>query len=162
MAAPLDRMRGARSVAVVGASARPGSFGERLAIEALRSPGFARVDLVNPGYDRVQGIAVADSLDHLDEPPDLVLFGIPDAQVPDQLRAAARLGAGGAVVYGSAAGLGDELRAAAGDMPVCGAGCMGFLNLTRGCERWATWSATRCSPAASPWSRTPGRCSRRC
>ncbi len=51
----LDRLLAPRSVAVVGASVRPGSFGERLAIEALRSPGVSRVDLVNPAYDTVQG-----------------------------------------------------------------------------------------------------------
>ena len=41
-------------------------------------------------------------------------------------------GDGGAVVFGSAHGLGEELVAAAGGMEVCGAGCMGFVNVTRG------------------------------
>ena len=44
----LRAMMGARSVAVVGASDRPDSFGWRLTTEVLRSPGLARVHLVHP------------------------------------------------------------------------------------------------------------------
>ncbi|MGL5809506.1 MAG: acetate--CoA ligase family protein [Nocardioides sp.] len=128
----LHRMLTARSIAVLGASARPGSFGERLAIEALRSSGARRVDLVNPRYDAVQGRACLPSLEHLDHAPDLVLFGVPDRTIPEYLAVASGMGAGGAVVYGTAAGLGDSIRRAAGMMPVCGAGCMGFVNARRG------------------------------
>ena len=49
-------MLGARSMAVVGASARPDSFGSRMVIEAQR--GSARVHLVNPRYDRIGDAAV--------------------------------------------------------------------------------------------------------
>ncbi len=129
--AQLDRLLAARSVAVVGASARPGSFGERLAIEALRSQ-VDRVDLVHPRYSEVQGHPCAPSLEALDHTPDLVLLGVPDAVVPDQLALASGVGAGGAVVYGSAVGLGAAIRSAAGDLVVCGAGCMGFVNVTGG------------------------------
>jgi acyl-CoA synthetase (NDP forming) len=125
-------MLAARSVAVVGASGRPGSFGERLAIEALRSPGLRRVDLVNPAYDAVLGHACAPALDALDQAPDLVLLGVPDPVVPEQLALAGAVGAGAAVVFGSAPGRGDAIRAAAGDLAVCGAGCMGFVNPAEG------------------------------
>ncbi len=128
----LDRMLAARSVAVVGASARPGSFGERLAIEALRSPGLARVHFVNPAYAEVQGARCVPSLADLPESPDLVLLGVPDARVPEQLALASSYDAGGAVVFGSAVGLGDAIRDAAGDLAVCGAGCMGFVNVAGG------------------------------
>ena len=47
----------AESVAVVGASPRPGSLGERMVGEVLRSPGFRKVWLVNPGYPEVAGRA---------------------------------------------------------------------------------------------------------
>ena len=43
----------ARSVALVGASPRPGSFGERMVIEARRSS--ARMHLVNPRYQDIDG-----------------------------------------------------------------------------------------------------------
>ncbi len=128
----LDRLLAPRSVAVVGASARPGSFGERLALEALRSPGVSRVHLVNPAYDTVQGRRCVPSLADLDEPADLVLLGVPDSQLADHLARARSLGAGGAVIYGSAAGRADDLRAAADGLPLVGAGCMGFVNVTGG------------------------------
>ena len=128
----LDRLLAPHSVAVVGASARPGSFGERLALEALRSPGVSRVHLVNPAYDVVQGRRCVPSLADLDEPVDLVLFGVPDAQLADHLARAREHGAGGAVIYGSAAGRADALRAAADGLPLVGAGCMGFVNVTGG------------------------------
>jgi len=130
--AQLHRMLAARSVAVVGASARSGSFGERLAIEALRSPGVARVHLVNPAYAQVQGRRCVPSLAEVEESVDLVLFGVPDRLLPDQLATAARLGAGAAVIFGSAVGLAEPIRASAAEMEVCGAGCMGFVNLHGG------------------------------
>ena len=70
-------MLGARSIAIVGASPRPGSFGERMVIEARRSS--ARMHLVNPRYDDIDGIPCAPSLAALDEPVDLVLLGVPDS-----------------------------------------------------------------------------------
>ena len=127
-------MLGARSVALVGASARPDSFGSRMVIEAQRSS--ARVHLVNPRYDSINGIPCAPSLAALDEPVDLVLLGVPDAAVLGELQAAAAAGVRGAVVFGSvhAPGLRAELasHAAAAGMALCGAGCMGFINNATG------------------------------
>jgi acyl-CoA synthetase (NDP forming) len=126
----------ARSVALVGASARPGSLGRRMVTEAMRSPGFARVHLVNPSYAEVAGLPCAPDLNALDDAPDLVLLGVGDARLVDQLTAAAKVGARGAVVFGSAHadGVRDELRRVATDagMALVGAGCMGFWNVRRG------------------------------
>lgn len=124
----------ARSVALVGASPRPGSFGERMVIEARRSS--ARMHLVNPRYQDIDGIPCAPSLAALDEEIDLVLLGVPDAALLDELKAAAAVGARSAVIFGSANGrpLREaviEIAADAG-MAVCGAGCMGFVNNATG------------------------------
>ena len=103
-------------------------------IEAARSS--ARMHLVNPRYNRINGVVCAPSLAALDEPVDLVLLGVPDSALHDELRAAAATGVKGAVVFGSAhlPGLREELTntAAAADMAVCGAGCMGFVNNATG------------------------------
>ena len=127
-------MLGARSVALVGASARPDSFGARMIVEARRSS--ARMHLVNPRYDHIDGVACAPSLAALDEPVDLVLLGVPDAVLRDELQAAATAGARGAVVFGSAhtPGLREEISAVAAGagMALCGAGCMGFVNNVTG------------------------------
>ncbi|HYJ57552.1 MAG TPA: acetate--CoA ligase family protein [Mycobacterium sp.] len=126
--AAVAAMLGARSVAVVGASARIDSFGARMVTEALR--GSARVHLVNPRYDRIGELPCAPSLSALDEAVDLVLLGVPDSALTDQLRAAADAGARSAVVFGSAHGLHAEVKSIAADaeIAVCGAGCMGFVN----------------------------------
>ena len=121
-------MLGARSMALVGASPRPDSFGSRMIVEAQR--GSARFHLVNPRYDRIGELPCAPSLADLDEPVDVALLGVPDAVLPDQLAAAAASGAKSAVLFGSAHGLRDEITAIATDagMALCGAGCMGFVN----------------------------------
>ena len=124
----------ARSVALVGASPRPGSFGERMVIEARRSS--ARMHLVNPRYQDIDGIPCAPSLAALDEEIDLVLLGVPDAALLDELKAAAAVGARSAVIFGSANGrpLREAVIEIAGEagMAVCGAGCMGFVNNATG------------------------------
>lgn len=128
--AAVAAMLGARSVAIVGASPRPDSFGWRMIIEAQRSS--ARFHLVNPRYDRIVDLPCAPSLAALDEAVDLVLLGVPDPALLDQLEAAAATGARSAVLFGAA--YGHELRHAitatanAAGMALCGAGCMGFLN----------------------------------
>ncbi|TRW82728.1 acetate--CoA ligase family protein [Mycolicibacterium sp. 018/SC-01/001] len=125
-------MLGARSIAVVGASPRPDSFGARMVIEASR--GTAAVHLVNPRYDRIGEHQCAPSVADLDGPVDLVMLGVPDAVLVEQLRAAADAGARSAVVFGAAHGVRDEVREVAADagMALCGAGCMGFVNVAAG------------------------------
>jgi acyl-CoA synthetase (NDP forming) len=121
-------MLGARSMAVVGASARPDSFGARMVLEAQR--GSARVQLVNPRYDHVGGLPCVPSLADLDQSVDVVLLGVPESAVLEQLELAAATGARSAVLFGSAHGLREKITATATDagMAVCGAGCMGFVN----------------------------------
>jgi acyl-CoA synthetase (NDP forming) len=128
----LARMLEARSVAVVGASERPDSFGLRLTTEVLRSPGRPRVHLVHPRHRTVLGHPCVPSLADVPDPVDLVLLGVPDAALPEQLTLAAKRDDGGAVVFGGAHGLADDLVAAAGPMPLCGPGCMGFVNVAAG------------------------------
>ncbi len=128
----LHRMLQPRSVAVVGAGDRPGSFGWRMATEALRSPGYDQVHLVNPAHLTVFGRACLPSLADVPELVDLVLLGVPDKALVEQVRTASDRGDGGAVVFGPAHGLRAELVEAAGDLEVCGAGCMGFVNVPGG------------------------------
>ena len=130
----------ARSVALVGASARPGSLGARMIAEMARSPSRPRTYLVNPRYPDIGGTPCLPSLAELPEPVDLVLLAVPDAALEAQLEAAARTRARSAIIFGSAfdlpgtSGLRSRLAAIAGQagMAVCGAGCMGFVNVARG------------------------------
>jgi acetate---CoA ligase (ADP-forming) len=134
----------ARSVALVGASSRPGSLGERMVAEVSRSPAAPRVHLVNPRYQRIGGRPCHPSLADLPETVDLVLLGVPDSALAEQLSLAARRGDRSAVIFGGAyelpaavpgtAGLRARLADAAhaAGMAVCGAGCMGFVNVAYG------------------------------
>ena len=130
----------ARSVALVGASARPGSLGARMIEEVTRSPSRPRTYLVNPRYADIGGVPCLPSLAEVPEPVDLALLAVPDTVLETQLAAAAENRARSAVIFGSAFGphgsasLRDRLAAVARDagMAVCGAGCMGFVNVARG------------------------------
>jgi acyl-CoA synthetase (NDP forming) len=134
----------ARSVALVGASPRPGTFGQRMTQEVTRSPGRPRVFLVNPRYPEIDGQRCYPSLADLPEPVDLALLGVRDEALADQLTLAARRGDRAAVIFGNAHSdpeqeeggrpLRDRLADIAGGagMALCGAGCMGFVNVSRG------------------------------
>ncbi len=130
----------ARSVALVGTSARPGSLGARMIAEVARSPSRPRTYLVNPRYADIEGTPCLPALAELPEPVDLVLLAVPDSALEAQMEAAARARARSAVIFGSAfdppgtSGLRDRLAGIAGraGMAVCGAGCMGFVNVARG------------------------------
>jgi acetate---CoA ligase (ADP-forming) len=137
----LAPMLEARSIALVGASPRPGTFGQRMVEEVAKSPSRPEVHLVNPRYQEISGRRCVASLDDLDGPVDLVLLAVPDAALEQQLTLAARRGDRSAVIFGNAhedpaagPGLRERLAAIArsGGMQLCGAGCMGFVNVTRG------------------------------
>ncbi len=128
----LRTMMSARTVAVVGASDRPDSFGRRLTTEALRSPGVERVHLVHPTRASVFDRPCVPSLADVPEQVDLVLLGVPDKALAPTLAIASQRGDAGAVVFGPAHGVKDEIVAAAGDMTVVGGGCMGFVDTTTG------------------------------
>src|SRR5579859_2957469 len=94
----------ARSVALVGASRRPDSFGSRMIAEVLRSAARPVVYPVNPRYPDIAGIRCYPSLGDLPEPVDLVLLGVPDTALEEQLGLAARLGCRSAVIFANAYG----------------------------------------------------------
>ncbi len=131
----------ARSVALVGASARPGSLGARMVAEVARSPSRPRTYLVNPRYADIEGVPCLPDLAAVPEPVDLALLAVPDSALEAQLGAAARARVRSALIFGNAfdlpaarPGLRDRLAATArsAGMAVCGAGCMGFVNVARG------------------------------
>jgi acyl-CoA synthetase (NDP forming) len=142
MGTALDSMLQARSVALVGASPRPGSFGQRMAEEVTRSPSRPLVHLINPRYTEIDGHRCLPSLADLPEPADLVLLAVSDGQLEPQLELAAARGDRSAVIFGNAYEPPSETRAPLRDrlakiasgagMALCGAGCMGFINVSRG------------------------------
>src|SRR6266498_570893 len=100
--ASLRAMLEARSVALVGASPRPGSFGQRMIHEVGRSPARPDIYLVNPRYRQIGGRPCYPSLAELPGPADLVLLGVPDTALEEQLSLAARCRSAAAVIFGNA------------------------------------------------------------
>jgi acyl-CoA synthetase (NDP forming) len=128
----------ARSVAVVGASVREGSVGHQSLVELTEGGFTGDVYPVNPKYEEILGFRAYPRLDAIERPVDLVILAVSNALLEDQLRYAAEIGAGGAVIFASGyespregvAPLTDRLAAIARDagMAVCGGNCMGFAN----------------------------------
>ena len=121
MSSALTAMDEARSVALVGASARPGSLGARMIEEVARSPSRPRTYLVNPRYAGIGGVPCLPDLAAVPEPVDLALLAVPDRALEQQLSAAARSQARSAVIFGNAfdppgrTGLRRRLAAIAGE-----------------------------------------------
>jgi acyl-CoA synthetase (NDP forming) len=141
----LSRLLHPRTIAVVGATNRAGSYaGETLLnLQRLGYPG----DLwgVNPGRSEAHGVECFPSLAELPSPPDAVVVAIPAAGVPAVVDEAGALGCGGAVVYGAGFGevaTGRELERALAEaaahhqLPVCGPNGNGIVALH---EKVALW-----------------------
>ncbi|MBA3291698.1 MAG: acetate--CoA ligase family protein [Actinobacteria bacterium] len=137
-ATALDSMFRARSVAVIGASARRGSSGWH-ALDELVSGGFdGEVYPVNPNYEELSGLTCYPSID--DTPPvDLALVLVPNRVLEDQVKALADAGVGSAVIFASGHDdrgeptLLEPLTRIANDagITICGANCMGFVDVER-------------------------------
>ena len=87
------------SIAVVGASDRPGAFGTA-AIANLANFG-GRVFLVNPRLQRIGEQACHPALDALPQVPDCVVLAVPRDAVLPLVQDCARLGVGSVVVFAS-------------------------------------------------------------
>jgi acyl-CoA synthetase (NDP forming) len=135
--AELDRLIAPRSIAIVGASPRAGSFGLRTLENLAHFRGA--IWPVNAKYKEVAGHACYPSLAALPGKPDLVALVVPREGVEAALNEAATAGAGGVIVYAS--GYGEMERgegaasqrrlaeiARAAHMPMLGPNCMGLVN----------------------------------
>jgi acyl-CoA synthetase (NDP forming) len=130
----------ARSVAVVGASDRPGSFGEQLMLQLVRGGFDGAIHPVNPRLAEVLGFPCHPGIAELPQPVDLAILGVANQRLEAQLVAAAA-GARAAVIFASCheparpgvPPLAERLRRIAVDagMVLCGGNGMGFVNLER-------------------------------
>ena len=139
MPADLSRLLGPRSICAVG-----GREASRV-VEQCRRMGFpGSVYPVHPARDEVAGLRCFRSVEELPEAPDAAFVGVRRDRTVDVVRALAARGAGGAVCYASGfresgaegAGLQAALVEAAGDMPILGPNCYGFVNYLDGVPLW--------------------------
>ena len=127
-----------RSIAVVGATQRPGAFGQRL-LTNLATWGFAgNIYPINPGYDTLQDLQCYPSLSSLPNMPDCVAFAVSDDRIEEAVTAAAAAGVKAAMIFGrgyeaptpNRQALSERLGAILleAGMVACGNNCMGFIS----------------------------------
>jgi acyl-CoA synthetase (NDP forming) len=132
----LDPLLRARSLAVVGASGTPGSFGHALLRQLLDNGYAGAVYPVNPGRTAIDGARCYLSLADLPGLVDCAVLAVADERLEGALQevAAARIPAavvfGGIPTPGKGAALPDRLRRIAEDSGVAllGGNAMGFYN----------------------------------
>jgi len=132
-------------VAVVGATERPGSYGDTV-VRNLDVAGFpGDLYCVNPGRESVHGHPCVPSLRDLPSPVDAVVVAVPAPAVNPAIREAIETGCGGAVVVSAGfgetpagTGLESELSslARAAGFPVCGPNGNGVINLGHRAPLW--------------------------
>ncbi len=136
----LDRLLRPRSIAIVGASADPRSFGGFVQGN-LDAGGYdGALHLVSRSSDEIRGRPCVRSVADLPEGIDVAVLAIPEAGVCDAVRELAARRCHAAVLFASGyAETGDEGRArqdtlvaAAGDMALVGPNCMGYTNFEAG------------------------------
>ena len=121
-------MLGARSMALVGASPRPDSFGSRMIIEAQR--GSARFHLSTRVRPHRRSAVRAVDRPTSTSPSTWFCSASPTPCCSTSWRPPPRRGPGPPCCSGPRTGCGTRSRPIATDagMAVCGAGCMGFVN----------------------------------
>ena len=148
----LDRLLRPRSIAVIG-----GGFWCANVIEQCRKVGFqGEIWPVHPTKSEVGGLATYPSIEALPSAPDASFVGVNRNVTIEAIAILSAAGAGGAICFASGfrearAELNDgealeqALLEAAGDMPIIGPNCYGFLNLLDGAALWPDQhGATRC------------------
>jgi acyl-CoA synthetase (NDP forming) len=138
--AELDRILNPQTIAIVGASPKAGSFGDRVLANLAGFDG--EIYLVNSKYERLAERRCFPSLASLPAVPDCVAVTAPRESVEDVVREAAAVGAGGVILFAS--GYAETQRperieqqqrlcgiARGSGLRILGPNCMGIANYVR-------------------------------
>jgi len=143
MTRDLGRLLRPKTIAVIGG----GAWCQQVIIQS-RKMGFAgNIWPVHPSATEIAGVPAYASLADLSEAPDAAFVGINRHATVPQIAALSAMEAGGAVCFASGfsevlaeddtgQNLQEELVAAAGDMPILGPNCYGFINALDGALLW--------------------------
>lgn len=153
---PLDAIFKPETVAVIGASERPGSVGRTLMWNLISNPFGGTVYPVNPSRPNVMGIKAYPSIAEVPERVDLAVIVAPAASVPGIVSECVDAGVPGAIII--SAGFrevgeeGAELErrvmeeARRGNMRIMGPNCLGVMNPTSGMN--ATFAGAMARPGS--------------
>ena len=139
----LSRTLNPRSVALFGASPA------QSVIEQCQKLGFTgQLWPVHPTRESIAGVKCFESIADLPSAPDVAFVAVNRNATIDVVKQLAKLGAGGAVCYASGfaesgtqsgisgVDLQQQLVAAAGEMPLLGPNCYGYINALDGVALW--------------------------
>lgn len=148
----LTRLISPTSVAVVGATDRPGSYGHSVLANLIASRFTGPVIGVHPTRAEARGFRCVATLGEIGRSVDVVVIATPASTVPAYISEARRLGCGGAVVFASGFAevgddsLDDELIAAARDFAVLGPNGNGLVNAWTRAALWGDHAAMPSDP----------------
>ncbi|HEX4555104.1 MAG TPA: acetate--CoA ligase family protein [Xanthobacteraceae bacterium] len=139
---PVARLLRPRSVAIIGISPEPGSFGANV-LTSLRSFGYrGDIHLVSRGRTEVLGRACVATIDDLPPDIDVAVLCVPRAAVAEAVAACGRRRMGGAIVFASGfaetgeAGIAEQDALAASarrsGLALLGPNCLGLVNQVEG------------------------------
>lgn len=139
----MERLFRPRSIAVIGG----GSWCANVIRECQRIGFSGAIWPVHPTRSEVGGVPAFASLDALPKAPDAAFVGVNRSTTIEVVSALSAMGAGGAVCFASGfreaileqadgGDLQEALVRAAGDMPILGPNCYGFVNALDGVALW--------------------------
>ncbi len=152
----LDAIFKPQSVAVIGASERPGSVGRTLLWNLISNPFGGTVYPVNPKRSNVLGIRAYSSVRDIPEPVDLAVIATPAPTVPGVVQECVEAGVKGAIIISAGfKEIGEEGRrleeqilaiARKGGMRIVGPNCLGVMRPVTGLN--ATFASTMARPGS--------------
>lgn len=134
----LGRLLRPKSVAVMG-----GKWSVNV-LRSLKKAGYqGEIYALHPKRDEIEGVRAYRDLADLPQAPDAVFIGVNRDLTIDMVRRLREMGGGGAVCFASGYAEVDDgaerqaaLVEAAGDMPILGPNCYGFINYLDGAMLW--------------------------
>ena len=143
MANDLSRLLQPKSIAVIGG----GGWCRQVVLQCARMGFAGQIWPIHPTLETVEGLPVFRAVSDLPQAPDATFIGVNREATVSIVGELARNGAGGAVCFASGfreaqaedasgADLQAALLEAAGEMPILGPNCYGFINYLDGALLW--------------------------
>ncbi|MFZ0198906.1 MAG: acetate--CoA ligase family protein [Candidatus Sulfotelmatobacter sp.] len=138
----IDRLLRPQSVALVGASAKPGSLGQSVLLNLENAQYSGELYLINPKHPVIRGRPCLASIDDIPAGVDCAVLAIPGSAVIDAARACARQAVGSLIVFSAGFAEGGEAGKAAqrelaeiareSNLIIEGPNCLGMVNYIDG------------------------------
>ncbi len=153
---PLHRLFAPQTVAVIGATEKPGSVGRTVLWNLMSSPFGGTIFPVNPKRHSVLGIKAYGAIADIPEPVDLAIIVTPAATVPGLMRECVAAGVKGAIIISAgfketgAPGIALEQQileaARQGNLRIIGPNCLGIMSPITGLN--ATFASVMARPGS--------------